>query len=289
MKKARTVIGDIDCGQLGWTQCHEHLFIEKGKSFDINQALFMDDYKKTLDEVELYKNAGGHSVVDAQPVGCGRMAEYLERVSVSAGVNIIASTGFHKTIFYNDDSLIYKKSEQDLCELFVNEIENGMYSSIESGFEKLDCKAGIIKTAVDCEGIYKDGCYEKLFEAAAEASLRTNVSIMCHMEKGADAHEIITFFSDKGIDKDKVILCHLDRTKYDYRYHEDLADTGVFLEYDTIHRLKYHEDDQEAKLIAHMVKKGYEKQLLLSLDTTNKRLKSYGAEFRIRFHPEVIS
>ena len=48
------------------------------------------------------------------------------------------------------------------------------------------------------------------------------------------------------------------------------------LEYDTIGRFKYHDDESECRLIAHMIEQGYEKQLLLSLDTTAQRLASYG-------------
>ena len=60
------------------------------------------------------------------------------------------------------------------------------------------------------------------------------------------------------------------------RCHEELAQTGVFLEYDTICRHKYHDDEKEIMLIMHMVNKGHLQRLLLSLDTTRSRLISYG-------------
>lgn len=39
----------------------------------------MDDEAKTVEEIMRYKGKGGHAIVEAQPVGCGRMAAALEQ------------------------------------------------------------------------------------------------------------------------------------------------------------------------------------------------------------------
>lgn len=54
-----------------------HIFLADGPSRRVNEALYMDDYNKSLAEVKQYKKAGGHSFVDAQPFGCGRIVEKL--------------------------------------------------------------------------------------------------------------------------------------------------------------------------------------------------------------------
>ena len=64
----RTILGDIAPDKLGWCQCHEHLFLADGPSRKISAALYMDDYDKSLAELKLYKQAGGVSLVDAQPL-----------------------------------------------------------------------------------------------------------------------------------------------------------------------------------------------------------------------------
>ena len=66
----RTVLGDIDESRIGHSQCHEHLFVEKGASFSVSDVLYMDDAEKTLRELEDYRNNGGSLVVDAQPGLC---------------------------------------------------------------------------------------------------------------------------------------------------------------------------------------------------------------------------
>ncbi len=106
---------------------------------------------------------------------------------------------------------------------------------------------------------------------------------MVHIEQEADALHVVDFFVKKGLSTDQLILCHLDRARYDFGYNKECAQTGAFMEYDTIHRLKYHDDTQEAELIEFMLKEGFDTQLLLGLDTTNARLRSYGADMGLDF------
>jgi 5-phospho-D-xylono-1,4-lactonase len=271
-----TVKGFIPPGQLGYCQCHEHLFIAKGKSSEINPSLYIDDKYKTIEELKMYENAGGNSIVDAQPIGCGRMANLLLEASIESGINIVASTGFHKLVFYDRDHWIYNESDNYLTKLFIDEINNGMYVNCDYNLPsvQIEAKAGIIKVAVDSCGIKNN--YIKLFNAAANASLSTGAPILCHIEKGSDALEVINFFNKKGLNLNRIILCHLDRAIYDIYYHKEILKSGVYLEYDTIGRFKYHSDEQEINLISSMVKDGFQDKILLGLDTTRERLKSYG-------------
>jgi len=283
MDRIRTVRSDIAPEELGVCQCHEHLFIEKDRSYELNPALFMDDYQKSLAELKTFYGAGGRAVVDAQPVGCGRMAENLIRASKESNVHIIACTGFHKTIFYTEDSFIFEKDTESLARLFTGEVREGLYSSKKAGFERLTGRAGLIKTAVDAEGIHKDAVYEKLFEAASRSALETGAAVICHIEIGADAFPVVRFFADRGIAAGRLLLCHVDRARYDFGYHRELLQEGVFLEYDTINRVKYHSDEQEADLILEMLRAGYEDKLLWGLDTTNKRLRAYGGQMGLDY------
>jgi phosphotriesterase-related protein len=58
--------------------------------------------------------------------------------------------------------------------------------------------------------------------------------------------------------------------------HRELCRRGIYLEYDTIGRPKYHDDEREAAMILDMIRDGYAAQLLMSLDTTRARLVSCG-------------
>lgn len=279
----KTITGDIKPEELGWCQCHEHIFLEKCKSAEVSSSLLMDDFEKSLAELEDYKAAGGCSVVDAQPAYSGRMANSLHYASRDSGVKIIASTGFHKTVFYDELCPLLNMQEPELTVFFIQEIRGSMISDAQNHFEDTACSAGIIKTAVDSQGIYSDADYTELFEAAAQAAQITGAPVMTHIEKGADAFEVIKFFEERHVAPERLILCHLDRAQYDLTYHKEAAETGAFLEYDTINRLKYHDNKAEAELIIYMLEQGFKDRLLISLDTTNQRLRRYGANMGLDY------
>lgn len=278
MKIVRTVLGDIDPQALSYTQCHEHIFIEQDKSAEVSDVLLIDDLDKSTRELAAYKRAGGAAIVDAQPVMAGRMAEWQVAASKAAGVHIVASTGFHKTVFYYPDSYIFRLGMQEIAQLYRNEIEKGMIGSRTHGHVMTTAQAGLIKVAVDRNGIYADAIYEKLHTAAAEAQVRTGAPLMCHIEQGADAMEVVDFYLSAGVRPERLWIAHLDRARYDAEFHKAILARGVYLEYDTIARFKYHSDEDELKLIRAILDAGYEDRLLIGLDTTRARLKSYGAK-----------
>ena len=295
----RTVTGDIRTEKLGWCQCHEHIFLKKGVASRMSKSLQMEDYEKSKEELLLYQKAGGNAIVDAQPVFSGRMAGHLKRASEETGVKIVASTGFHKHAFYDEGSPIYQMSETALVKLFVSEIMDGMQEGAEQkdhgkqkDYEKqekggrtgqMDARAGILKMAVDEGGISATKTYEKLFAASLQAAKETGVSLLCHFEFGTDVFPLLKKMEEYGIPQERLLACHLDRARKDTGYHEAVFESGVYLEYDTIHRLKYASDEEELRLIGHMLEIGAEKKLLLSLDTTNERLRMYGADMGLDY------
>ncbi len=275
----RTILGDIAPDKLGWCQCHEHLFLADGPSRKVSGSLYMDDYGKSLAELKLYKNAGGVSLVDAQPHGCGRMAAELVRASQESGVNIVSVTGFHKTEFM--EAGVLDKGGDALTRIYIDEVTKGM--------DGLSARAGIMKCAAVPGEMDANADYAMLFEAAAQAAAETGAPVLVHMDTNADAMKLLSYFGRFGIEPGRVIICHMDRACADIKVHEAVAEAGAYLEYDTIHRLKYKSDEDELSLIAHMVERGFGPKLLVGMDTTNERLKSYGAAFGLDFILETFS
>ncbi|MFF2090604.1 phosphotriesterase [Paenibacillus sp. NPDC058174] len=278
-----TVRGNVDKQQLGFCHSHEHLFLAKGHPATLNPALCLDDYEKTLEELLSLRSCGGRAVVDAQPLGSGRMEAWLLQASIDADMHIIASTGFHKLIFYRDDHWIHRYSEEQLTEVFVHELTEGMYTGTDLGepVHSIAAKAGIIKTAMDAQRMNDPN--KRWFNAAAAAAIRTGAPILCHIESYDEADELVRMYMEQGVPADQIIVCHLDR-KLDYpERHRRLAELGVYLEYDTIARYKYHGDEEEAELIRQMMDWGLERQVLLGLDTTRERMKSYGGSIGLDF------
>lgn len=268
------VTGELSENRAGFCQCHEHLFISRGKSAEVNPALLLDSVEKTCEELRRYDAAGGGTVIDAQPVGCNRMPEALLKASQETGVSILASTGFHKMSFYPDNHWIFSAEEAALSKLFLAELTQGMYTDCDSAFpvRQTAVRAGLIKTALDCEGLTPQ--YEKLFRAAVCASRNADRALMVHVEVGSDPLALLEFLFAAGMPPERIVLCHTDRACGD-SVRRKLLDSGVFLEMDTIGRYKYHSDAREVEIFQELLDAGYREQLLFSLDTTRARMKSY--------------
>lgn len=289
----RTVRGDIPPEELGYCQCHEHLFIARGLSSEKVPSLLMEDLDKTSEELTMYYAKGGRAIVDAQPVGCGRMAAELLAASIESGTHLIASTGFHKLDFYDKSHFVYKLNQDQLEKLFTDELTLGMYVDKVNGNEvpvvRGNAKAGIIKTASDGRNILSKEdtlpVYHKLFSAAGTAAYKTGAPVMTHLEMGKGANSQFEVLTSQGIKPDRIIMSHLDRIISDEvkKYQLQVAESGVYLQLDTIGRFKYHSDEEEAAFIAMLCEKGYEDRILIGLDTTRERLKSYGGSIGLDY------
>ena len=112
--------------------------------------------------------------------------------------------------------------------------------------------------------------------------------LILHTEAGAGAVEAINLSERAGLDPCRMLVCHADRQAKDFRPHEEIAKTGAFLEYDTIGRFRFHDDEEGARLILHMLALGHRDKLLLSLDTTAARLHRYGGEIGLTYLIETF-
>ena len=268
ISKIRTVAADLPATDLGHTQCHEHIWLRKGPSYEVNPALCMDDYNKSLRELRDYRLAGGATIVDAQPGGFGRDAAKLLRLSRDSGVNIVAVTGFHKRAFAEED--LGALTETALVDRFSREVTQGLVECEEA-------KAGIVKGAWD-EGGLEDPVNQKLFSAVAAAARETGAPVLIHTEKDTEVFKLLRLFEGYGVAAERVLICHLDRSIPDPGVHREVMAAGCFLCYDSVNRLKYVSHAQELELIGRMCQAGFDGKIVLSLDTTAARLRSYGAK-----------
>ncbi len=308
MPDVQTVLGPVDAGALGHFQPHEHLIVRQTPAAEKNPALLIDDEEKSLLELCDYLRAGGGAIADAQPGGAGRDAAALVRLSEKSGVHIVAVTGYHRPMFYPPGHGIFSEDGSRLRERFLMELTVGIeegcawqragetgerpalghvgprnraVSGLPCGGEsadhgRLSARAGAVKAALGPDGpTGRDGV---LLRAAASAALAAGAPLILHTEPGTDPVAAVAFCERAGLDPARILLCHLDRQAEDFRPHEAAARTGASLEYDTIGRFRYHDDESEIRLMRHMLEKGHRDRLLFSLDTTAARLGRYGGE-----------
>ena len=267
----QSVTGILPPEALTFCQCHEHILLSKGVSWQRNHALCMENTQKSMQELLDYRAAGGSTIVDAQPVGCNRMTKELVQLSRDSGVQIVASTGFHKDCFYPAEHWIHTYSQQQLTEVYFHELTKGMYVDADNAVpsQTISAKAGMIKTALDAEFSL---LYEKLFHAAASAQCVTGAPLMIHVEMGSDPIRLFKFLSDCGVPAESMLFCHMDYLKS----HQVYGQEG-FKKYTERVRLydDYHAFLRDLFQIQQVLDWGFERQLLLSLDTTAQRLKHY--------------
>ena len=280
-----TVLGPIPAETLGHSQIHEHVFVRHTPMADKNPALQLDDFDRSLAELKDYRAGGGAFLADAQPVAAGRDALALERLSRESGVAVAASTGYHLLGFYPENCWVHALDEEGLYRLYRGELEEGMLpwspDPARRPAEPAAVRAGLVKAAIPAEGAV--GRYETLLRAAARAAAACGVPLMLHTEKGEHAPEAVALCFRMGVPPEKLVVCHVDRQAADFAPHEAVARLGVYLDYDTIGRFKYHSDEEEVALIRHMTDRGWGERLLLALDTTAQRLASYGGEIGLRY------
>lgn len=265
-----TVTGRISAGELGFCQPHEHLFVRRTPASEANPALRIDDEALSARELEAWRAAGGDTLIDCQPGGAGRDIHALRRLSEKTGARIVAVTGYHMPIFYPAGHWVFTEPVERLQERFLRELIEGATDDENEP----PVRPGAVKAAIGKDGPV--GRFAACLRAAAGAAARAGVPLILHTEYGAGAVQAVAVCEAEGLDPARIAVCHVDRQATERTIHEEVVRTGAYLEYDTIARYKYHDDESEVRLIKHMLSLGYGDRLLMSLDTTAARLASYG-------------
>ena len=270
MAFVETVLGPISPEEMGKTDAHDHLIRKGGVEVITNGGNFdMPDEAKAIEELELFKSVGGDTLVEMTPIGSGRSIESLRSVSRKSGIHVIATTGFHKSEFYDKSHFLWKYDTNQLAKLLIADVTEGIdvYDYAGPIVRRSEGKAGVIKAAGSLQSI--TSVERKELEAAAIASRETGAPVSLHLEKGTMALEAIDILLANGARPDNIILGHIDRNP-DFRYHSEIARRGVFLIYDGAARVKYYTDEVMAGLYKKMVDAGFGDQLLMGADLGGK-------------------
>jgi len=269
MNKIRTVLGDISPDQLGFTDAHEHLIMDKDYVLMLYPDFRLDDVEKTSQEVKNFMDAGGKSIVELSCLGFGRSAKKMVEVAKKTGAHIIATTGFHRPKYYMDSHWRFHYSIDQIVQIIVEEIEQGMDENQYNGpfIDRTSARAGGIKIATGYFVIKPEDVVT--VEAAAMAHLETGAPIITHTENGTLGLEQVEMLESYGVDPQHVIVGHFDRNP-DFYLHKELAQTGCYLEYDTPSRRKYFPESHFLDLTRKMFEAGFGKQIVWGGDLARR-------------------
>lgn len=268
MTFVRTVSGDIDSAELGVTYAHEHLIIDGGRPVLMAPDFDLSDVDRMATELTAAVALGLRSAVDAMPCDAGRNPAKLAELSRRTGVRIVAPTGLHHERYYGPAHWSHRVSVDELADLFVADIEEGIDELDYSGpiVRRTEHRAGVIKIAGSEGGpSERDG---RVFRAAAAAHRSTGTPILTHCEAGTGAIEQVQLLADHGVAPEHVILSHVDKV-VDRGYHRELASTGAFAEYDGSFRWG-DRPNGTLQILAWMAEDGLMDQVLLGMDAARQ-------------------
>lgn len=275
MSFIRTLSGDIDPKDLGRTYAHDHLFCipplwkEKGQT-----DFLIDDLEASIKDVELFVQAGGQAVYDATAIDYGRDPVALKAISDRTGIKIIATAGFNKAVMWPGhmkdgqtfQAFIDSKSRAELAAHIASEVTTGL--------DGTDLKGGVVKFGTGYNTI--SDSEDKAMRAALDAHKETGAPIHSHTELGTLILEQLAIVKAEGVDPTRLTIAHVDRNP-DPWVHRKAAETGVFMCFDGISRIKYHPESVLIDCILKLVARGHEKQIMIGGDIARRTMyRNYG-------------
>jgi predicted metal-dependent phosphotriesterase family hydrolase len=254
----RTVLGDVLPEALGVCDAHDHVFFRS----PVLPGQELQHVSAARAELAAYVARGGGSVVQWTPYGLGRRAADLPPLSRETGVLVVAATGLHQAVHYDDETLAGLRGR--LSEVFVAELTEGIGTS--------GVRAGLIKVAGGFHTL--DAHARWTMQAAAEAHHSTGAPIAVHLELGTGALDVLDLLcGELGVPAHRVILGHLNRSP-DLVVHRQAADTGCYLAFDGPSRTHHATDWQMPGAVRALTDAGHGDRLLLGGDTTTAGARS---------------
>lgn len=264
--KVMTVLGEIEPDQMGNTLTHDHVFLDGWGLRQLYEAI-LDDEAIAIEELQLFKAAGGGTICDPTNIGLKRDPEALARISRASGVNIVMGAGWYREVVYPD--YIATTSTEELAQFLVDEIVNGVGDTgIRPGFiGEIGTERGQISPI-----------QERVFRAAARAHVRTGIPILTHTTHwGELALEQLDLLAEEGVDPGVVIVSHLgDRRNLDIVL--PIAERGAWINVDNIGFVSgYAPLGFRADNVAELCSRGLADRVMLSNDICELgQLAAYG-------------
>ncbi|OJV27649.1 MAG: hypothetical protein BGO26_13770 [Actinobacteria bacterium 69-20] len=262
-----TVRGPVSPDQLGVTLSHDHVMIDAWDFQKPRYDVIFDDESIMLEEVNLYRDAGGGTICDPTNIGIGRNPRALRRISEASGVNIVMGAGWYREVVY--PRYIYETSTNDLAALLIREILDGVDDSgIRPGFVgEIGTERGALSPA-----------NERVFRAAGRAHIRTGCPILTHTTHwGELAIEQLDVLAEEGVAAEHVIISHLgDRRGISWWL--PIAERGAWLSIDNLAFIDgYAPLEFRVDNVARLCAEGLAGQIMLANDICELgQLQTYG-------------
>ncbi len=284
MTKVRTVLGDIDASDLGFTMAHEHILTNpQGSGSKAEEGHKLDSVEKAIEMLDEFKAIGGGCIIETTPKSWGRNTPGMVEASKASGVHVVACTGY----ICEEHGLM----TEEVSDLTINQVADIMIKEISEGMDGTDVKAGWVKAGTAYLHITPNE--EKVIRAACRAATETGVCFHTHTTAGTMGIEQTEIAQSEGFDMERMIIAHVDRLP-DLWYHRKILQTGAYIIYDGPGKAKYYPDSMRIELLTQLVADGYQEKIMLSNDMgrrTHHKVYGFGPGFnwiKERFLPRLL-
>jgi phosphotriesterase-related protein len=262
--------------QIGFTLTHEHVLIDLTNVFPANMLAFdfqLLDEELAIDEVGRYVRAAAAFSADGRPAlvdvttdaRLGRRPEALRRVAEALDLHLVMACGRYREPWFEPE--FGRITTTALAELLVQEIEVGVG---ETGI-----RPGIIGE-LGADRDFVSPAEERVLRAAARAHARTGLPITLHARASRVGLDQLAILREEGMDPRRVVVGHAD-TYPDADYHEELARTGAWVQFDTVRGKVPLVVERRTTFVLEMRRRGFLDRLLLSQDVCAlSHLRAYG-------------
>ncbi len=300
--KVQTVCGLVEPSALGMTLAHEHLLVDQ--SFAVRQIaatpserakwdqpitlqnrydvmanghlyrtnLIIDNIDEAIEEVGLFRRAGGGTIVDATSVGVGYDPAGLLAISAGSYTHVVMGGGYYTQVTHPPE--IARQSVEEIAETIAKQVLDGSNG----------VRAGIIGEIGLSWPVHPDEA--KVLRAAVHAQKVTGVALTVHPGRNSSAPlEAMRLIEQAGGDPARTIMDHVDNRIFDRETMRELAQTGCCLEFDLFGKEDSHSwypptwpnDATRVDRMLWMMEDGYLDRLLMAHDCcTKSRLSKYG-------------
>ncbi len=264
MPHVQTVLGPIDPGSLGWTLPHEHTQISLWQvpgRWDYWQLT--RDEPVILEELRLFREAGGSGLVDLTLPGVGRDPAWLAAVSRASGLKIVMGCGWYRGAFYPAEALIERRSVDSLADELVREATEGVGDS--------GIKPGIVGE-IGTDKPWITPAEERVHRAAGRAARRTGLAVTTHAVMSSIGLEQLKIFEEEGVDPARVVIGHANSYRV-LDHYLAIIERGASIEFDFLGMSftpqERHGEGRVVELVCELLGRGHVERLLLSQDVCN--------------------
>jgi phosphotriesterase-related protein len=262
---------------------------------DFNHAVA---FEKICSSLEAFKESGGGTIVDTSGITLGRDVTFYSKLSQTAGVKIVAATGFDNEptsilpsftfvgATYRPPDPFGPKSTRYDAGYWHREIQGSFYSShggtkeyrmflfyneltmgmVAPGMIRTKMKAGLVKAGSSWDEITAEEEF-----ALRAASLAAKRSGLCVSTNGINqARRQMEIMLEEGLEPNRIVIGHCDDGRtIDLQRDREMAEKGAYIAYDHIgwedasvpHSVP---DERRVELVKFMVEAGFTEHIILS-------------------------